>query len=85
MKSGIIGIQRAGKSTVFDALTKSISDEDRKSESRIGTILVPDHRIDVLSEMYQPKKTIYAQVEYFFPAQCITKKKNQKSRIYGPR
>jgi len=80
MKSGIIGLPRSGKSTVFGALTKSITEEDRKSESRIGTILVPDHRIDVLSEMYQPKKTIYAQVEYFLPGAMHHKKEKSKEQ-----
>ena len=36
-------------------------------EDRIGTVRVPDPRVDVLSEMYRPKKTTYAQVEYFLP------------------
>lgn len=68
MKSGIIGLPGAGKRTIFDALTESAGDAPSKSESRIGTIRVPDERIDVLSRMYKPRKTIYAQVEYFLPA-----------------
>jgi ribosome-binding ATPase YchF (GTP1/OBG family) len=38
-----------------------------KGEERLSTIRVPDSRIDILSEMYQPQKTTYAQVEYFLP------------------
>ena len=45
-----------------------------KAEDRIGTILVPDSRIDVLSDMHEPQKTIYAQVEYFLPGTARTKK-----------
>jgi GTP-binding protein YchF len=67
MKLGIIGLPGSGKSTVFDALTHNISDPGQKKESRIGTVPVPDMRIDTLSGMYKPKKTIYAQVEYFLP------------------
>jgi hypothetical protein len=67
MKLGITGLTGAGKSTVFDALTKSVSG-GHKGEDRIGTIRVPDPRVDVLSSMYSPKKTTYAQVEYFLPA-----------------
>jgi len=74
MKLGIIGLPQSGKSTVFEALTKNISDTARKGEDRIGTIRVPDSRIDVLSEMYEPQKTIYAQVEYFLPGTARTKK-----------
>lgn len=80
MKSGIIGLPRSGKSTVFEALTKSITSEGQRSESRIGTMLVPDQRIDVLSEMYQPKKTIYAQVEYFLPGAMHGKKDKTKEQ-----
>jgi len=67
MKLGIIGLPQSGKSTVFEALTKSTPDMTHKGENRISTIRVPDSRIDILSEMYRPLKTIYAQVEYFLP------------------
>ena len=74
MKSGIIGLPGAGKTTVFEALTLSPEDAASKTESRIGTIRVPDERIDVLSRMYKPRKTIYAQVEYYLPAAHSQKK-----------
>jgi len=67
MKLGIVGLSNSGKSTVFEALTQQLSDQAHKKESRIGTIHVPDVRIDKLSELYQPKKTIHAQVEYYLP------------------
>jgi GTP-binding protein YchF len=67
MKLGIIGLPRSGKSTIFDALTRSSAQAGSRSENRIGTIPVPDHRIDVLSDLYNPRKTIYAQIEYFLP------------------
>jgi len=70
MKLGIIGLPGAGKSTLFEALTKILPDEaSRKPEDRLGTIRVPDERVDRLSAMYNPKKTIFAQVEYLLP--CI--------------
>jgi len=67
MKLGIIGLPQSGKTTVFEALTKNISESAHKGEERISTIRVPDSRIDILSEMYKPQKTTYAQVEYFLP------------------
>ena len=68
MKLGIIGLPGAGKSTLFEALTKIITDEaSHKPEDRLGTIKVPDDRVDRLSAMFTPKKTIYAQVEYLLP------------------
>lgn len=68
MKLGITGLVGAGKSTIFGALTESPIDAARQAEDRIGTIRVPDERIDTLTGMYKPRKTIYAQVEYFLPA-----------------
>jgi GTP-binding protein YchF len=67
MKLAIIGLPRAGKSTLFDALTKNISGTENRGENRIATIQVPDDRVVALSRMFTPQKTIYAQVEYFLP------------------
>jgi GTP-binding protein YchF len=67
MKLGIIGLPQSGKSTIFEALTHNFAATTHKGENRIGTIKVPDERIDRLSRMYTPQKTIYAQVEYFLP------------------
>ncbi len=67
MKLGITGLPGCGKSTVFNALTGSIPDMAKKMEDRIGTMRVPDERVDYLSNMFNPKKTTYAQVEYFLP------------------
>jgi hypothetical protein len=80
MKLGIIGLPQSGKSTVFEALTKSMPDMTHKGENRISTIRVPDSRIDTLSEMYEPQKTIYAQVEYFLPGTGSAKKGQAKEQ-----
>jgi hypothetical protein len=68
MKLAIIGLAQSGKATVFEALTGAALAVGRKAESHIGTIRVPDERVDRLSAIYKPRKTIYAQVEYFLPA-----------------
>lgn len=67
MRLGIIGLPQSGKATVFEALTRSTAGDGNRQESRIGTITVPDMRVDSLSDMYRPRKTIFAQVEYFLP------------------
>jgi len=67
MKLGIIGLPGSGRSTIFEVLTHSSSAGSQKNESKIGTVRVPDKRVDVLSAMYKPRKTIYAQIEYFLP------------------
>ncbi len=68
MKLGITGLPGAGKTTAFEALTLNFADGGNRGEARIGTVHVPDDRVDRLSAMYRPRKTIYAQVAYFIPA-----------------
>ena len=79
MKLGIIGLPASGKATVFEALTRETTRSGDKSEDRLGTIDVPDTRIDELSRMYQPRKTIYAQVQYFLPGKGGPKKEGGKT------
>ena len=85
MKLGIIGLSGAGKSTLFEALTKIILDEaSHKPEDRLGTITVPDERVDKLRSMYTPKKTIYAQVEYLLPTLLHKNQDTKATRQPGP-
>ncbi len=74
MKLGIIGLPQSGKTTIFETLTQNISGSVHTGEDRISMIRVPDGRIDILSEMYEPQKTTYAQVEYFLPGTAAAKK-----------
>ena len=67
MKLGIIGMPGAGKTTVFEALTGTGAESGKKDDARISTSDVPDERVDNLSGIYKPKKTIYARVEYLLP------------------
>ena len=76
MKLGIVGLPGAGKSTIFEALTKNFLIDGRKEESRISALRVPDERVDVLSRMFSPRKTIYARVEYFLPGASGHQKDN---------
>lgn len=67
MKLAIIGLPGSGKTTLFNALTRghaAISAGGRSREANIGVVKVPDNRVDLLSTMYEPQKTIYAHVEY---------------------
>lgn len=68
MKLGIVGLGGAGKTTLFEALTRSAEDAGHRNEDRLAVIPVPDQRVDVLTDMYKPRKTIYAQIEYCLPA-----------------
>lgn len=78
MKLGIIGLPGSGRSTVFEALTHNSSEGPQKNESKISMIKVPDERVDILSDMYRPKKTIYAQIEYFLPRSVVHGQDNKQ-------
>lgn len=80
MKLGIIGKPQAGKTTIFEALTKTSVETHPRKESRLGTVAVPDARVDALSKMYQPRKTIYAQVAYMLPAPAEHVKESAKEQ-----
>ena len=85
MKLGIIGLPGSGKATVFEALTHSSSAGPMKSETKIGTVKVPDERVDVLSTMYQPRKTIFAQIEYFLPRSAVHGQDNRQDQSFWAR
>ncbi|HVC91632.1 MAG TPA: hypothetical protein VND66_13530, partial [Acidobacteriaceae bacterium] len=67
MKTGIIGLPQVGKTSLFKILTKSKL-EDRgysnPKEVHLGIAWVPDDRLEKLAALYQPKKTVFATVEY---------------------
>jgi hypothetical protein len=67
MKLGIIGLPQAGKTTIFNALTRGnqpIATSGGRFEVHTGVVDVPDPRVDTLSAMFKPRKTIYAKVTY---------------------
>src|SRR5690242_539115 len=67
LKLGIIGFPKTGKTTVFNTLTRGHAETSAygaSSTPNIGTVKVPDKRLDVLTEMFVPKKTTPATVEY---------------------
>jgi GTP-binding protein YchF len=80
MQLGIIGCPQSGKKTIFEALTKTQVDAAQRKETRMGMVSVPDERVDILSDMYKPKKTIYARVEYLLPAPADNVKESSKEQ-----
>jgi GTP-binding protein YchF len=74
MKLGIIGLALSGRSTTFDALTRQGGETAARGEDRLAVVRVPDERVERLSRMFAPQKTIYAQVEYFLAGPSSQKK-----------
>jgi ribosome-binding ATPase len=67
MKLGIIGFPQSGKTTIFNALTRGNTPTTASAgrvEIHTAVVDVPDPRVDKLSAMFNPKKTIYAKVTY---------------------
>ena len=67
MKLGIIGLPQSGKTTIFNALTRGNTPTTASAgriEVHTAVVDVPDPRVDKLSAMFKPKKTIYAKVTY---------------------
>lgn len=67
MKLGIIGSSQSGKTTIFNALTRGNTPTTASAgriEIHTAVVDVPDARVDKLSAMFKPRKTIYAKVTY---------------------
>jgi hypothetical protein len=64
MKIGLVGFPGSGKTTVFNTMTGLDVPVGFGGELRIGTVRVPDARIDKLSAIFSPKKTTYAEMTF---------------------
>ncbi len=68
MKLGVVGLPNVGKSTLFNAITKAGAQAANYPfctiEPNTGMVLVPDSRLDVLGEMYHPKKITPTTIEF---------------------
>ena len=67
MKVAIIGIPESGKTTIFNALTRGKAEVAAYSPTlapNTGVAKVPDSRLSVLEGIFQPKKTVPAEVSY---------------------
>jgi len=68
MKIAIIGLSNSGRTTIFNALTgqniETTIYPTTSGEPNYGVVRVPDLRVSRLAEIYRPRKTTYATVEY---------------------
>ncbi len=68
MKLGIVGLPNVGKSTLFNAITNAGAESANYPfctiDPNVGVVAVPDKRLDVLAEMYNPEKYTPAVIEF---------------------
>jgi GTP-binding protein YchF len=67
MRLGIIGLPQSGKTTIFNVLTRGnqpTTMSGGRVEVHTAVVDVPDPRVDRLSQLFHPEKTIYAKVTY---------------------
>lgn len=68
MKLGIVGLPNVGKSTLFNSLTKAGAESANYPfctiDPNIGIVAVPDHRLKLLSDLYQSEKLTPAVIEF---------------------
>lgn len=70
MRTAIIGLPMAGKTSLFTILT-GVAEATRTGsmETRIGVAKVPDPRVEALASIFEPAKVTHATIEYIdFPA-----------------
>ena len=79
LKCGIVGLPNVGKSTLFNCVSSGKAQSANfpfcTIDPNVGSTNVPDKRLEVLTDICQPKRTIPATVEMTVPwTRCGTKR-----------
>ena len=67
MEVGIVGLPVSGKTTLFSTLSGQSAEPGHgvgKIEVHRGVVKMPDERLDMLTEIFQPKREVLATIEY---------------------
>jgi ribosome-binding ATPase YchF (GTP1/OBG family) len=82
MKVGIAGFAGSGKSTVFHWLTGAKPDPAKSQHGQVGVAKIPDERLTWLSQLFKPKKTTPATLEFLdTPGLLPTERRDNPRRL----
>ncbi|MDQ7824981.1 MAG: DUF933 domain-containing protein [Candidatus Eremiobacteraeota bacterium] len=78
----LVGLSASGKSTLFTSFTGTVAPEGGHHRGAVGVVNVPDRRLDALSEVCRPEKTVYANVNFIDSAPLETPVKQDRIALF---